>query len=384
MDLFLWLGLMFATSLVLGLLFEKMKIPWLFAPLVLGIVANLVNIRPEHISNFNFLANLGMDFMLFIIGFKLGLEEFKKLGKEIIKDTLVINTAASIVGIIALLALSVSPIISLIAGIAIVTVGEEVLVPILDGFNLIKTKMGTMLIGIGVFDDIFEVTAIILAGTLVASASRAPNIKLDIVGILVPVILTLIFLYTDGVITRSRNMRKVEHLILIGLSLFFVYVAIANLAGAAGLGAILAGISLKNLVPNRYLEKTETTFDMISYVLFGPIFFAWVGMSLDLKSILVYPVLTGVLYIAPMLGKVFFGWLTTRNILGDRKAWSLGMGLSVRFSTQLVVAQLLFASKTISAPLFTAIVMSSAIATLVNPFLMIGMINHWGLYKNKA
>ncbi len=377
MELFLWLGLIFSLSLLLGMALEKIRIPWLFAPLILGVIANLLHIRPEHISNFNFLATLGMYFMLFIIGFKLDIEEFKKLGKEILKDTLLINTFSSLVGMLILMALGFPPTVSLIAGIAMATVGEAVLVPILEEFKLVKTKLGTLIIGIGVFDDVFEVLAIVLAGTLVASNQGSINPEELLIGLVVPVIITLGFFYIRDLKALARKTPFVEDLVLIGLSILFIYMAISGLAGAEGMGAILAGISLKNLVENKHLKKTEFAFEMMGYGFFGPLFFTWVGMSVDLQSLVLSPILTAILYLVPMLGKMISGWLVTRNILGDKKAWILGEGLSIRFSTELVVAQFLFANHVIGSTLFTAIVVSSAISTLVNPFLMVATIKAW-------
>ncbi len=372
MELFLWLAVIFAFSLIVGILLEKIRIPWLFAPLFLGLITNAMGMHPSHASNFEFVANLGMYFMLFIIGFKLDLEEFKKLGKEIVKDTMIINITCSLIGMTIVMALGYPILVSLIAGIAMSTVGEAVLVPILEEFKLIRTKLGTMMIGIGVFDDIFEVTAIILAGTLVVSAAETLNVWSMFAGIVVPAILTIGFFYVRGLKALTRRAPVVEDLVLIGLSVFFIYMAIGGLAGAEGMGAILAGISLKNLVANKDLKKTEFAFEMMIYGFFAPLFFTWVGMTVDLKSLILFPILTITLYLGASIAKVFVSWLVTRGVLGSKRAFVLGLALSVRFSTELVIAQFLFASHVISSALFTAIVVSSAMATLINPFLMIG------------
>lgn len=373
MELYLLIGLIFAFSLLIGILLEKIRIPWLFAPLFLGLIANILSIHPENISNFTFVADIGMYFMLFVIGFKLDLEEFKKLSKKIFRATILINTTCSIIGMLLVMSFGYPPLISLIAGIAMATVGEEILVPILDEFGMIKSKLGTMMIGIGVFDDIFEVTAIILAGTLVASSTSVVNPEYLLIGIGIPILLTLGFMYVKGFRALTRKYKNMEDLILIGLSIMFVYMAIGGLAGAEGMGAILAGIALKNLVPNKQLKRTEFAFDVLSYGFFGPLFFTWVGMSVNITSIYLYPLLTIAFYLVAMASKILTSWFVTKRDLGSSNALILGIGLSVRFSTELVIAQLLYSSNVINASLFTAIVVSSALATLINPLIMVGV-----------
>ncbi len=373
MELFIWLTLIFAFSLMLGILLEKIRIPWLFAPLFLGLLANWLAIRPEHVANFDFLANLGMYFMLFIIGFKLDLEEFKRLGKTILKSTLIINTTCGLLGMLLVMAFGYPPLISLIVGLAMSTVGEAVLVPILEEFKLMKSKLGTMIVGIGVFDDLFEVTAMILAATVVASGAKAGvNAENILIGLGLPVLLTIAFTMITGVKAFTRKRPQIEDLLLIGLTIFFTYLVIGSLAGAEGMGAILAGISLRNLVSDKMLKKTEEAFDAMVYGFFGPLFFTWVGMSVDLGSLAAFPIITLSFYLVAMIAKIVASWLTTRRPLGNKPAFILGIALSVRFSTELVIAQFLLASHVIDSILFSAVVVSSALATVINPFLMIG------------
>ncbi len=374
MELFLWLALIFAFSLILGMLLERIKIPWMFAPLFLGLLVNAFDLKTAHISDFEFVAKLGMYFMLFIIGFKLDIEEFKKLSKKILKSTLIINTVCSILGMLLVMSFGYPPMVALIAGIAMATVGEAVLVPILEEFKLPKTKLGTMIAGIGVFDDVFEVIAIILAATLVASGAKTLNAETIVLGLGLPVLLTLAFMYITQVRVFTRKRPIMEELLLIGLTLLFTYLAIGGMAGAEGMGAILAGISLRNLVPNKDLKKTEFALEMMVYGFFGPLFFSWVGMTVDIKSIIAFPLLTLAFYFVAMIAKIIASWLTTEKSLGIWPALVLGIALSVRFSTELVIAQFLFSNGIIDSALFTAIVVSSALATVINPFLMIAVL----------
>ncbi|HDN90773.1 MAG TPA: hypothetical protein ENG56_00235, partial [Candidatus Aenigmarchaeota archaeon] len=70
MELFILLMLVYLAGLTLGVILEKLKIPWIFAALFLGIILNEFHIFSTSLSSSTFyvLSNLGMLFMLFIIG----------------------------------------------------------------------------------------------------------------------------------------------------------------------------------------------------------------------------------------------------------------------------------------------------------------------------
>ncbi len=57
--------------------------------------------------------------------------------------------------------------ISILVGLSFATVGEAILIPILDEFKLIKTKLGQIILGIGIFDDIIEVLLIVIIALLI-------------------------------------------------------------------------------------------------------------------------------------------------------------------------------------------------------------------------
>jgi Ca2+-transporting ATPase len=164
MSIFLLLGGIFLFTFLVGILLEKFRIPWIFAALILGLILAFQNPFEVLTSSetFKFLAWLGMYFLLFLIGFELDLKKIKTLGKFIIKSTFFIIFFEAFFG--SLLVHSVfgySWFISILVALSFATVGEAVLIPILDEFKLTKTKLGQSILGIGTLDDIIEVFLII-------------------------------------------------------------------------------------------------------------------------------------------------------------------------------------------------------------------------------
>ncbi len=382
METFLLLASIFMFSLVTGWIFEKFKIPWLFAPLIFGVILNEIGISSSEIAS---LGSLGMYFMLFLVGFELDLEKIRKTSHIIINTTLAIQILSTTAWTLILLALGYPFIVALIVGLTAHCVGEAVLVPILDEFKLLKSKIGTAIIGIGTLDDVFEVAALLLAGSLITSQRvSVENVGKAIFILLIIAAITLVMIKVEGLKSKIMRVPKVEELLLIGLTTLFVFTALGSMANAEGIGAILAGIAIRNLVPNKELEKAEFGIKSLAYSFLGPIFFAWVGMSINLNTIMIFPLLTIAFYIIPMIAKIAASWLVMFREFGKLHSLFAGIALSVRFSTELVVAQLLFTHGIIDPTLFTAIVASSALATIINPLLLVGMIREIGIRKIKS
>ena len=82
MDTILFLAIIFLLTYLVGKLLEKIRVPWVLSPLLIGLGLSAFN-PFENIttsSTFIFLAQMGMYFLLFSIGFELNLEKMLKSG----------------------------------------------------------------------------------------------------------------------------------------------------------------------------------------------------------------------------------------------------------------------------------------------------------------
>ena len=79
-NIFLFIAFSFIFTFIVGHLLEKIKIPWIFAALLLGTMLAVYNPFDSITSTetFSFLAQIGMYLLLFIIGFEIDLRQMKK------------------------------------------------------------------------------------------------------------------------------------------------------------------------------------------------------------------------------------------------------------------------------------------------------------------
>ena len=141
--IYLILSLLYLITFLGGRLIEKIRVPWIFSALFLGFIFSLYNPFPAITSSdtFRFLASLGMYFLLFIIGFEIDIKEIKRESGFLFVSTLVIILSEGLCGMLLIhLLFQLNWFLSFLVGLSFATVGEAVLLPILDEFKIINTK----------------------------------------------------------------------------------------------------------------------------------------------------------------------------------------------------------------------------------------------------
>lgn len=168
MELFLLATVTCLVIITIGNAVNKhLRLPWMFTVVVFGMILSALGLFQDTMEgeNFQFLARLGMLFFLFTIGIDLDMGQIRKLGRYIVGgDLLLTLTEGTLLGLFLYLVfpefVSNSFLVAFVCGIAFGTVGEVVLLAILKEFGLEKTRFGQLALGIGVFDDIFEILAL--------------------------------------------------------------------------------------------------------------------------------------------------------------------------------------------------------------------------------
>ena len=396
-ELLLSLSLVFALTYALGYFLSKFRIPSILAALFVGIILSYTPFSPfihsqEFFENsFSFLANLGVLFLLFYIGLQIELGEMKKSSSDIIWLTILNTTIPFIFGVIAMLLYGYGWAIALVIGMTRMPTAEAVIVPILDEFKMIKTRIGTFIIGAGVLDDIIEVLLVGIVSIWIGSKSGQAHGGIIglLVGIFVFMFLSWIFYRLMPVIVKKWEPKSLSALMILSLVVLFgfggfgEYVELGMVVGAIIAGVIMRPLFQEEEQKGEMLTKETQT---LSYGFFGIIFFFWVGFTADIGGFLEEPLLAIILFLAGTLGKLLgvFIMLPMKKI-NFKEALIIGTGLNARLTTEIIVAQLLYGANIIDLKLFTALVAASAFSTIIVPLLFSLMIRFWGdeIYNEK-
>ena len=360
--------------------------PWMFSALFLGIILSALGLFQTTIQDetFNVLSTMGMLFLLFMIGFNLEINQMKRFGKQILKGAiLIIGLEATIVGALLFFLFPThignSPLVAVVVALSFATVGEAVLLPILAKFGLLKTRFGQLTLGIGTLDDILEVLTLIMIPflpiflpTLHVQGFPEPSlVVLDLVGILVlTLVLVKIASRIKHVLSNKINFGFIRPVLI--MFIFFSFVVLGSFVfdSLAAISAIFGGIVARSLLPTENFRSDEKVVNFLGYIVLSPIFFLSVGASMSFTSIFVYPLLITGILISTIGAKLSGAYLLFRKLLGRRHSLLLGLGLSVRFSTGLIVQYVLLISGLITLDLFSALIASAVIMT---PIILIAL-----------
>jgi len=380
MELMLFLAGVFLATFLIGRVLERIRIPWVFASLLVGFGLAAYNPFDSVLSSpsFVFLANLGLYFLLFIIGFEMHIKRILESGRFIYKSTLlIILTEAFFGGLLIHFFFGTGWMIAFLVATSFATVGEAALIPILDEFKLTKTKLGQTILGIGVLDDVIEVITIIITSILISSTVQSELFTAGTNILILSCLFGFVFVFV-----RLKNKfkvfkyRDIPSFFVFVLFMIFLLVGIGSYVDAAPLGALLAGIAVRNILPGK--EKViESHVKTLAYGFFAPIFFLWVGAETNVHYIFKFPLLVLLVMAVSKISKIMSSYVAGKKELGPRKSILLGIGLCVKFSTSVVVIKLLFEKGLIHSDLYSVLIGAMILFKFVVPFLLSWLITKW-------
>ena len=377
-EILLLTAVIYVIALIFGYLAQRyLRMPWMFSLVIFGLIFSAFGFFTQvtKSENFQLLANLGMLILLFMIGLDLDLKEIKSLGPYIAGGDLFLCFFEGTM--LALLFYFCFPAdvgnsfpIALITGVTFGTIGEVVLFAILAEFGLVNTKFGQLTLGMGVFDDIVEITMLAIIATLPAFSSTIkvtkvqsiPDIKLIITGLIVLLLTTYAIVKVGGKIKKAlESIRSPPYVppFLILLT-FFSFAAIGAIIyeNLAPIAAIMGGIVAQQIFPDKMLKESRKSIDFFGNFFLSPFFFLSLGTKMSLAALIAFPLLIIVIVLVSFTSRVSASTMLFRKLFGAKYAFILGVGLCAKFSTSIIAENLLFTSGLISTTLFSAIIMA--------------------------
>lgn len=380
MELIVFLAFIYLFTMVAGIGLERNHIPWIFAALILGVLLAASG-RTELAlgETFVFAARIGMFLMLFLIGYEIDLPALLDRGTSIVRATFFIILLEGVLGSLLIhVVFGYGWLIAVLVAVSFATVGEAMLLPILDEFDLLKTDLGQMIVGIGVIDDAIELVVIITASIVLGSAAGNAHVNTGLtiaaLGALFVMAYGLTRLAEEG---RRLEVLDIEDIFLFVVFVFFLFVAVGQLAEAGALGAVLAGVAVRNFLPADRVEGIESDLKSIAYGLFGPLFFVWVGAETNISYLFANPLLVLLVIAVTKAAKIMGSWLVAHREFGTKRSVFIGVALSVRFSTSIVIITLLHDAGVIMDGLFSVLVASTILFKFLVPFLLSQMATRW-------
>lgn len=374
-----------------GSLFERFGLPAVVGEILAGLLLGptLLNYIAPH-PTLAVLAELGVILLLFSIGCETSIKRLYLAGSRAVSvAALGIIVPVIVIGLSSAYYLTDSTFTALYLGCALTATSIGISLRVLAQTQQAQTPVGNIILGAAVIDDI---AGVILLSVLFNFASQGGLDAGSAILLIVKVLLFLLFTppVARALLYLARALKPVDdnsgYEVIITMILVCFFAWLAHLFGApALLGGFAVGLALSRqfVSPfNRYLvnpfaftHKMELSTKALVDV-FAPIFFVYVGISLDLSQ-LDYSA-SGILLLLwlsllAIVSKLLAGWLAGGQ--WQTKA-VVGSAMVPRGEVGLVFAELGLKMGIIDSKLFTELVVIIAVTTLIGPLLL-----KWSLKK---
>ncbi|MDP3982197.1 MAG: cation:proton antiporter [bacterium] len=321
------LALVFTVAAVLGTLAVVLRQPLVLAYLATGALIGYLNIF--HIADrevFSVFADLGIMFLLFLVGMEMNYTSLKKVGGVSLLVGLGQVLFTAFFGFLLVLGLGFQPIHALVIAIALTFSSTIIIVKLLSDRKALQSLYGKISIGFLLVQDMVAILA------LVVIAGIGEGGKVDIIGLGTSILWGIVLFCSMMILGRTILPRLLdviarsqELLFLLSLSWVFLVAAVVSWLGfSIEIAGFLAGIALANSSEHYQIaHRIKPLRDFFILV-----FFAILGASLVLYQIssLWLPIIILSLFVLignPLIVMAIMG------LLGYRKKTSFLAGITV-------------------------------------------------------
>jgi Kef-type K+ transport system membrane component KefB len=335
----------------------------LFGPAFLGLV--------EQSEITEFLAHVGLMFMMFKIGLESDIELLKS--KESFFVGLFGLLFPWVLGFLTMWLLGYNTAESFFVGVILTATSVGITVAILNQMNVIDKRFAKVILGAAIADDVLGLFALSIATSVAVSGSLdflRLSTKIGItLGIMLFSIIFGIKLLSIMKFLRRYNIDKsVVYLIL--FSFVLLAAAFAEDIGLSGIvGAFLAGL----MITESGFEKEERKFEhMIDplVLLFSPLFFLNLGLLVNFSQ-LVSGFKLGLLLTVVAIASKYLGcfFASKRQGIDELDSIIISLGMLPRGEVALIAAQIGLSMNIISPEIFAAVIVMTLITSFLPPLL---------------
>lgn len=259
---------------------------------------------------------------------------------------------------------------NLFIGVILTATSVSITVQALREMGRLQGEVGTTILNAAIIDDVIGIVVLTLVIGMKNPDTNSVKVILStaaffVLAVLGGIVIYKIFKMLDA---KYEHHRRIP---IMGLCLCFAMAFIAEeFFGIADItGAYTAGIILCSLKDSEYIARRT---DISSYMIFGPVFFASIGLKTDIAGIdskilaftagfVIVGLLTKIVGCGLMAKLLKFKWKDCAKI---------GVGMMTRGEVALIVAQRGLSEALISSRYFTAVIVLIIVSSVITPVLL--------------
>jgi Kef-type K+ transport system membrane component KefB len=257
---------------------------------------------------------------------------------------------------------------SLFIGAILTATSVSISARTLQEMGKLQTRVGTVVLGAAVIDDILGVVVLSLVVGMAGGGDGLWSIAKMVVFLPAALVMGYFAMPTISRWLKDWHHHEAGLAIVLGIVLLFAWASEA-FGGMAGVtGAYLAGLLLgRTEIAHRINQGASA----LGYAFFIPLFFVGIGLETQASSLGAAPLLTMVLIAVAVFSKAIGCFLGARaGGCTNLESLRVGVAMISRGEVALVMAALGLQSHVIDQEIFTTTVIMTLVTTLVTPLLL--------------
>lgn len=377
-SIFIDLAIIMIFSKFFGLIARKLKAPQVVGEIIAGLLIGPSVLGLVELNDFlSQMAEIGVILLMFSAGLETDLKDLMKTGFK----AFLIACAGVFVPLVGGTLLYMgfygfSPVGSdsfytaIFIGVIMTATSVSITVQSLREMGKLKGEVGTTILSAAIIDDVIGIIVLTFVIGFKSPDSKPGMVIINTLlffalAIVVGFILYKIFKAVDF---RYPHTRRIP---ILGLAICFIFSYIAEVYfGIADItGAYVAGIILCSLKDSEYIaEEMDTN----SYILFGPVFFASIGLKTSIDNINGEIILFAIGFvIVALLCKVIGCGLMARLLkFSFADSLKVGVGMMTRGEVALIVSQKGLSVGMMSPVYFTAVILLIIVSSISTPIVL--------------
>lgn len=255
-------------------------------------------------------------------------------------------------------------------GVIMTATSVSITVESLREMGKLKGKVGTTILSAAIIDDVIGIIVLTFVIGFKNPESNPGKVVIStilffIFAFIVGLLFYKLFAYIDNKYPHTRRIPIMS----LALCFFFAFAAEKFFGIADITGAYVAGIVLCSVRDSKYIEEKM---EVNSYILFGPVFFASIGLKTNIENVNAGILLFSLGFVIVALITKIIGCGLMARICGFKNMDSLkiGVGMMTRGEVALIVAQKGLSVGLLTPVYFTAVILLIIVSSISTPIIL--------------
>lgn len=386
-ELFISVVIILVATRILGEFSQRFRMPPLVGELAAGIiigpyVLNLVT--PS--ASLNVISDLAVFFLMLLAGLQMDPREIRKAGLRAGILSAIAFSIPYIGGFAIAYVFGLGLVQSMFVGLLLSITAVPVTTIVLMQFGLLETRLGNTIITAAVINDIFSLVLLSIVLSLNETSGVPVNIMEQTINTIIKVSLFIGGIFLVDILFRKAKFwfqrrgayffeklqtKEAAFGILLISTILVSVIAQVVIGLHFIIGTFFSGLIVyKEIIRKENFERVYGIISAITFGFFAPIFFAVIGININMDSIVHNIPLFIILGIVAVVTKVGGGYIGSRLIKFSKdESLAIAFIMNGRGMVELVIAAIGLSSGVIDITIFSITVTIGWITTIMAPIL---------------